>query len=705
MLKRLLVAAGLLVLAVPAFAADDVASKSETSSAVDAAKPVEKDFKITKVDVKNGNKPSVDVTVRVVEEPSTRQQLLTPFGVVTVDTKPVAQGKKEDGSKPVDKVKPSEESRIKLMPWSRYTVDEISWTEAQTLIDENKVTDVSYRSSPDSITYFRDTDGKLVRSNYYLTSVEMNKLKEHGVRISIDYGPDIIQVAITIFMLFFNLLIFGFMLVMISQQISMFFDNPAKRGNKKGKDKVTFADVAGIDEAKAEVQEVVDYLKDPKKYKEAGATPIKGVLMSGDPGNGKTLLAKAIAGEADVPFYFISGAEFVEMFVGLGARRVRKMFSVARKAAKSNKHKACILFIDEIDAVGGKREGGGHGGHQEREQTLNQMLVEMDGMNDGYNIVVVAATNRPEMLDEALLRPGRFDRHVTIHRPGIDGRKAILEVHARKFKLAEDVDLGEVAQMTPGYSGADLAHLLNEAAHHAARVGKKGIDRECVHAARDKKLLGEERPGAVMSEEERKVAAYHEAGHALVAMLAEGSDPVHKISVVPRRHALGVVVRLPERDRALVSRKKLMADLAVAMGGRAAEELVFGSDVVSTGAVADIEHATKLCREMAGRWGMFDELGKKCYLGSNPYARDVADATMARLDDVVRIKLDDAYSRAIEMIAANRHTLELLVDLLLDKGTIDGSEAYALLKQVAPSEVGDSAELAVAACHSVQDGE
>ena len=367
--------------------------------------------------------------------------------------------------------------------------------------------------------------------------------------------------------------------------------------------RVTFNDVAGIDEAKEELQEIVEFLKNPQKFQAVGGRIPKGVLLVGPPGTGKTLLARAIAGEANVPFFTISGSDFVEMFVGVGASRVRDMFEQAKK------HAPCIVFIDEIDAVGRHRGAGLGGGNDEREQTLNQLLVEMDGFEANEGVILIAATNRPDVLDPALLRPGRFDRQVVVPNPDVLGREKILNVHIKKVRVGPDVDTKVIARGTPGFSGADLANIVNEAALLAARVGKRMVTMVDFEAAKDKVMMGAERRSMVMTEDEKRLTAYHEAGHAVMAFLSPASDPIHKATIIPRGRALGMVMRLPEGDRLSVSREKLEADIAVAMGGRVAEEQVFGRNKVTAGAASDIEQATKIARHMVTQWGMSDELG------------------------------------------------------------------------------------------------
>jgi len=440
--------------------------------------------------------------------------------------------------------------------------------------------------------------------------------------------------------------------------------------------KITFADVAGVDEAKQEVEEVVDYLKDPRKFQKLGGQIPKGILLVGSPGTGKTLLARAIAGEASVPFFSISGSDFVEMFVGVGASRVRDMFEQGKKNAP------CIIFIDEIDAVGRHRGSGMGGGNDEREQTLNQLLVEMDGFETNEGVILVSATNRPDVLDPALLRPGRFDRQVEVPLPDIKGRDAILKVHMAKVPLAGDVDCHVLARGTPCFSGADLKNLVNEAALVAARQDKRVVTMSDFEFAKDKIMMGAERRSMVMSDDEKKLTAYHEAGHALVGVLTEGSDPIHKATIIPRGRALGMVMRLPERDKISISRQQLHADLAVAMGGRVAEELIFGYDKVTTGASSDISYATNMAKKMVESWGMSDKMGPiaygdtdQNYLGQSSGGRHgLSDQTSQAIDAEVRKFIDDAYIYATKCLKKNAKQLEDLAQNLLEYETLTGPE-------------------------------
>jgi cell division protease FtsH len=457
------------------------------------------------------------------------------------------------------------------------------------------------------------------------------------------------------------------------------------RAKMQGEDqvKVTFADVAGCDEAKEEVGELVEFLRDPGKFQKLGGKIPRGVLMVGPPGTGKTLLAKAIAGEAKVPFFSISGSDFVEMFVGVGASRVRDMFEQAKK------HAPCIIFIDEIDAVGRHRGAGLGGGHDEREQTLNALLVEMDGFEGSEGIIVIAATNRPDVLDPALLRPGRFDRQVVVGLPDVRGREQILQVHMRKVPMAEDVRPMVIARGTPGFSGADLANLVNEAALFAARENAREVRMEHFDRARDKIIMGTERRSLVMSEDEKRLTAYHEAGHAIVGRLVPDHDPVYKVTIIPRGRALGVTMYLPEGDKYSYNKTTIESQLCSLYGGRVAEELVFGADKVTTGASNDIERATKMARNMVTKWGLSDEMGPVTYgeeedevfLGrSVTQHNNVSDETARKIDTVVRGILDRAYERTRAIITENLGKLQIMAEALLTYETIDALQIDAIME-------------------------
>ena len=460
--------------------------------------------------------------------------------------------------------------------------------------------------------------------------------------------------------------------------------------------RVTFEDVAGIEEAKEELEEIVDFLRDPQRFQRLGGRIPKGALLVGPPGTGKTLLARSIAGEANVPFFTISGSDFVEMFVGVGASRVRDMFEQAKKNAP------CIIFIDEIDAVGRHRGAGLGGGNDEREQTLNQLLVEMDGFEANEGIIIVAATNRPDVLDPALLRPGRFDRQVVVPNPDIEGREKILGVHIRKVPLAPDVNINTIARGTPGFSGADLMNLVNEAALLAARRGKKIVAMQEFEDAKDKVMMGAERRSMVMTDDEKKLTAYHEGGHALVALHCPTSDPIHKATIIPRGRALGMVMRLPERDQYSQSRQKMHDNLAVAMGGRVAEEIIFGHDAVTSGAASDIQYATNLARNMVTRWGMSDKLGplqyaaneEEVFLGhSVAKQQNISGETAKLIDEEIKNFVDAANDRAKQILTDHGDDLEKIAQALLEYETLTGDEINALLKgepiKIKPSKPDD----------------
>jgi cell division protease FtsH len=457
--------------------------------------------------------------------------------------------------------------------------------------------------------------------------------------------------------------------------------------------RVTFEDVAGIDEAKEDLQEIVEFLKDPQKFQRLGGRIPRGVLLVGPPGTGKTLTARAVAGEANVPFFTISGSDFVEMFVGVGASRVRDMFEQAKKNAP------CIIFIDEIDAVGRHRGAGLGGGNDEREQTLNQLLVEMDGFEANEGVIIIAATNRPDVLDPALLRPGRFDRQIVVPNPDVLGREKILKVHVRKVPLAPDVDLKIIARGTPGFSGADLMNLVNEAALLAARRGRRLVTMQEFEDAKDKVMMGAERRSAVMTQEEKELTAYHEAGHAIVALNVPASDPLHKATIIPRGRALGMVMQLPEGDRVSMKQRWMMSRLAIAMGGRVAEEIKFGRDNVTSGASSDIDGATRLARAMVTRWGLSDKLGTVAYgenqdevfLGmSVARQQNVSEATAQTIDAEIRRLVDEGYQEAKRILVAKNEDFEALAQGLLEYETLSGEEIKELLKGNPPKRGEDA---------------
>jgi cell division protease FtsH len=462
---------------------------------------------------------------------------------------------------------------------------------------------------------------------------------------------------------------------------AMSFGKSRARLLTENKNRVTFKDVAGLDEAKEELVEIVNFLKDPKKYTRLGGRIPKGVLLVGPPGTGKTLLARAVAGEAGVPFFTISGSDFVEMFVGVGASRVRDLFEQGKKNAP------CLIFIDEIDAVGRHRGAGMGGGHDEREQTLNQLLVEMDGFESNDGVILIAATNRPDVLDPALLRPGRFDRRVIVNKPDLTGRVHILEVHTHKTPLATEVDLEKVARGTPGFSGADLGNLVNEAALVAARDNKSKLDMMDFERARDKVLMGSERKSMVISEADKRITAYHEAGHALVAKMLPGGDPLHKVTIIPRGMALGLTMTLPEQDRLNLSKTQAENMIAYAFGGRAAEEIVFNE--ITTGAGNDIERATEIARSMVCEWGMSEKMGPLAYdkregpvfLGmQGQKSREHSDALAQEIDREVKRLIQEGYDRARQILNDQRQALDAIAEALLEKETIDGEDVDILLK-------------------------
>jgi len=547
----------------------------------------------------------------------------------------------------------------------------------------------------------------------YLATVEMNNndkvevqipagsheaLSEKALEKGIDYSGEKIEGPGFLYTLLFN---FGPILLLIG--VWIFFMRQMQGGGKGGamsfgkskarllsedQIKTTFADVAGCEEAKEEVEELVDFLKEPSKFQKLGGKIPRGILLVGPPGTGKTLLAKAISGEAKVPFFTISGSDFVEMFVGVGASRVRDMFAEAKKQSP------CIIFIDEIDAVGRHRGAGLGGGHDEREQTLNQLLVEMDGFDGDEGVIIIAATNRPDVLDPALLRPGRFDRQVTVGLPDIKGREQILKVHMRKVPLGDDVEAGVIARGTPGFSGADLANLVNEAALFAAKASARTVDQEYFEKAKDKIIMGTERRSMVMDEEEKLNTAWHEAGHAIVGRLVPSHDPVYKVSIIPRGRALGVTMFLPEKDRFSHSKEYLESNLSSLYGGRIAEEMHNGADQVTTGASNDIQRATEIARNMVTHWGFSEKLGPLCYgedegevfLGrSVTQTKHVSDDTAKIIDDEVKLIISKNYDRAEKLLHANRDKLEAMAEALMTYETIDTSQIDEIMEGKPPS--------------------
>jgi len=517
-------------------------------------------------------------------------------------------------------------------------------------------------------------------------------LREKSVQIEAkpqDDGPWYITFLLSWgpFILFLGLWFFLMRQMQVGGNRALSFGKSRARMLTEEKKKITFADVAGVDEAKQEVVEIIEFLKDPQKFQKLGGRIPKGVLIVGPPGTGKTLLAKAIAGEAGVPFFSISGSDFVEMFVGVGASRVRDLFEQGKK------HAPCIIFIDEIDAVGRLRGAGLGGGHDEREQTLNQLLVEMDGFDTTEGVILIAATNRPDVLDPALLRPGRFDRQVVVNRPDVRGRAEILNVHTKKVPISPDVDLEQIARGTPGFSGADLENLVNEAALWAARLDKKSVDQIDFENAKDKVLMGVERKSMILSEEEKRTTAFHEAGHALMAILLPGTDPVHKVTIIPRGRALGMTMQLPIDDKHSYSKEFLYNTLSILFGGRVAEELIFKS--VTTGAGNDIERATELARKMVCEWGMSEKLGpltfgkkdEEVFLGRDfGSKRDFSDQVALEIDKEVKRLVVEAYERTTRMLTEHIHALRAIAEALLEKEVLDGVEVDQIVQQASSLE-------------------
>ncbi len=557
------------------------------------------------------------------------------------------------------------------------------------LVDEGKIQNVHVKGRTIVAT---TKEGQRIETVIPPGSTVVDDLVKKGVRVDVDASDTGSEWLLNLFISWLPILLFIGIWIALMRQMgggpqggpgrAFSFGKSRAKVYIEEKPKVTFDDVAGIEEVKEEVKEIIEYLKDPIKFQELGGRPPKGVLLYGEPGVGKTLLAKAIAGEAHVPFISISGSDFVEMFVGVGAARVRDLFETAKK------HAPCIVFIDEIDAVGRTRGALNlGGGHDEREQTLNQLLVEMDGFDTSEGIIVIAATNRPDILDPALLRPGRFDRQIFIPRPDVKGRFEILKVHAKNKRLAPDVDLEIVARATPGFTGADLENLLNEAALLAARKGKRAITMEEVEEAIDRITMGLERKGMVISPEEKEKIAYHEAGHALMGFMTEGSDPVHKVSIIPRGMALGVTQQLPIDDKYIYDKKSLMGRLIIMMGGRAAEEVFYGKEGITTGAENDLQRATELAYKMVSMWGMSDKVGpiaikrvNNPFLGGVTNSIDTSPELLKEIDEEVRRLLTEAYSVAKSTIETHREPLKAVVKKLLEKESITCEEFVEVLK-------------------------
>ncbi len=565
----------------------------------------------------------------------------------------------------------------------------IGYSDFLAKVDEGSVQEVSLPTGGGGVIRGKLTNDSAFKVNAAPDPRLADRLLEKGVKF--DGAPEE-QPSFWLILLYQSLpflLILGIAFFVLRQMQKNAGSGAMGFGKSKAKllteksGKVTFADVAGIDEAREDLEEIVEFLKDPTRFSKLGGKIPKGALLVGSPGTGKTLLARAIAGEANVPFFTISGSDFVEMFVGVGASRVRDMFEQAKKNAP------CIVFIDEIDAVGRHRGAGLGNGNDEREQTLNQLLVEMDGFEANEGIIIIAATNRPDVLDPALLRPGRFDRQVVVPRPDIEGREKILDVHMKKVPLAPDVVGRTIARGTPGFSGADLANLVNEAALLAARKGKRLVAMSEFEEAKDKVMMGAERRSMVMTDDEKKMTAYHEAGHAVIALHEPASDPIHKATIIPRGRALGMVMRLPERDNYSYHRDKMYANLAVSMGGRVAEEVIFGYDKVSSGASSDIQYATGLARDMVTRWGMSDELGplqyaeadEEVFLGYNVNrSRVMSNETAQLIDKEIRRIVEDGHTRAKQVLTDHVDQLHRVAEALLEYETLNGEELRKIME-------------------------
>ncbi len=570
-------------------------------------------------------------------------------------------------------------------PNQRARANDISFSQLLTEVESGTVQDVTISGNQISGHF---ADGRAFQTYAPNDPELVTRLHGKGVKITAKPSDEDVPSLLGVLVSWFPMLLLIAVWIFFMRQMQSGGGRAMGFGKSKAKllterqGRVTFDDVAGVDEAKDDLQEIVEFLRDPQKFQKLGGRIPRGALLVGPPGTGKTLLARAIAGEANVPFFTISGSDFVEMFVGVGASRVRDMFEQAKKNAP------CIIFIDEIDAVGRHRGAGLVGGNDEREQTLNQLLVEMDGFEANEGVILIAATNRPDVLDPALLRPGRFDRQVVVPRPDVGGREKILKVHVRKVPLAPDVELRTIARGTPGFSGADLANLVNEAALLAARRSKRLVTQHEFEDAKDKVMMGAERRSMAMTDEEKKLTAYHEGGHALIAMHMPASDPVHKATIIPRGRALGMVMRLPERDVFSYTREKLEADITVAMGGRVAEELIFGHDKVTSGAVSDIKMATALARAMVTQYGMSDKLGplsygdneEEVFLGhSIARQQNVSDETMKRVDEEIHRIVDEGYAHARRILEERMTDLHTIAKGLLEYETLSGSEIQGLL--------------------------
>ena len=568
---------------------------------------------------------------------------------------------------------------------------EISFSDFLIAADNGNISEVKIVGN--NVTGFFD-DGRSF-STYSPNYPELiGKLSESGVKIVAEPSDRSMHPILSVLLSWFPMLLLIGVWIFFMRQMQGGGGKAMGFGKSKAKllneavGKVTFDDVAGIDEAKQELEEVVEFLKDPKKFSRLGGKIPTGALLVGPPGTGKTLLARAIAGEANVPFFSISGSDFVEMFVGVGASRVRDMFEQGKKNAP------CIIFIDEIDAVGRHRGAGLGGGNDEREQTLNQLLVEMDGFEANAGVIIVAATNRPDVLDPALLRPGRFDRQITVSNPDIIGRDKILKVHIKKIKVSPKFDSKIIARGTPGFSGADLANLVNEAALLASRKNKRMVTLEDFESAKDKVMMGAERRSMVMSEDEKKLTAYHEAGHAVATLHSPASDPIHKATIIPRGRALGMVMRLPERDQLSMRLDQMKAHLVIATGGRIAEEIIFGKDKITNGAASDIQMVTNLSKKMITEWGMSNKLGnlrynsdsEEVFLGhSVAQSKNLSDSTAKLIDDEIRLLADNADKQCRKILQDNIEELHIVAKGLLEYETLSGDEIKDLIKGIKPS--------------------
>ncbi len=580
-----------------------------------------------------------------------------------------------------------------LVHTPRIGYKEIPYSEFLANLDSGEIKDLEFKGEEINGQYVESTEDavKSFKTVGPANDQLIKTLEEKGITFKFDSDKE--GSLTSILLNWAPLLLLVVIMVFFMRQLqaggskAMSFGKNKARMLSENQNKTTFKDVAGIDEAKEEVQEIVDFLRSPKKFTKLGGRIPKGILLVGAPGTGKTLLAKAIAGEAGVPFFIISGSDFVEMFVGVGASRVRDLFVQAKR------HCPCIIFVDELDAVGRHRGAGLGGGHDEREQTLNQLLVEMDGFESNEGIILMAATNRPDVLDPALLRPGRFDRQVVVPRPDVRGREGILKVHSRNTPLEDDVKLSVIARSTPGFSGADLENLVNESALHAAKFGKTKITMEDFEYAKDKVIMGTERKSLIISDSEKKITAYHEAGHALVAKLTPGTDPIHKVTIIPRGMALGVTQQLPVEDRYTLSRTNLNATIMVLLGGRAAEELVFGER--TSGAGNDLERVTDIARRMVCEWGMSEKVGpitfgkgeEQIFLGRDiAKQKDYSEETAIDIDNEKKSIVTKNYEKARTLLEDNIDLLHKIAEVLLDKEVIDGKELDKLIKNNKPEQ-------------------